>query len=477
MNPEESMHRSTIAAIATPEGFGGVGVIKVSGPDALFVVSSVFAHGPPDPDRAGSPDAAAKPDSFLSWRLYYGYIFDPEAGRVIDEVILAVMKAPRTYTREDVVEIQAHAGPRVLHSILDLLIARGIRPAQPGEFTRRAFLNGRIDLTRAEAVADLVNATSDAAVDMAVSQISGGLASVLGKVREALVSVLSSVEATIDFPEAAGDEIDTGALVQALYENVRQPVDELIKAYEAGHFLRDGVKVVIAGSPNVGKSSLMNCMVNKERAIVTDIPGTTRDCIEASLAVRGSPVVLVDTAGLRPDPDAVESLGIEKARQYIDSADIILFVVDIRAAVSSEELRIFDELPLAGKIIVVNKTDLPVHQRRFELPSQWSGFPCVYVSALYGDGISELIDVIADMASNAAYVAKPGFVPNWRQKVQLDRLLRAVSGAASGLGRDQSLELVSIDLREALFAVDEISGRYVSADILDRIFSSYCIGK
>ncbi|MFW6011017.1 MAG: tRNA uridine-5-carboxymethylaminomethyl(34) synthesis GTPase MnmE [Desulfosalsimonas sp.] len=476
MSPE-SMHRSTIVAMATPEGFGGIGVIKVSGPGALLVVSSVFRHGPPRSDGAATPDVVAKPESFSSWRLYYGHIFDPEAGRVIDEVIIAVMRAPKSYTREDVVEIQAHAGPRVLHSILDLLIARGIRPAQPGEFTRRAFLNGRIDLTQAEAVADLVNATSDSAVDMAVSQISGGLASVLGKIREALVSVLSSVEATIDFPDAVGDDIDTEALVHDLNATVLQPVQEIIEAYEAGHFLREGIRVVIAGGPNVGKSSLLNCMVNKERAIVTDIPGTTRDCIEASLAVRGSPVVLVDTAGLRSDPDTVESLGIEKARQYFDSADIILFVVDISAPVSSEELRIFDELPRAGKIIIVNKTDLPAPQRRFEKPSQWSGFPCLYVSALNGEGISELIDDISDMAFKFAEAANPGFVPNWRQKVQLDRLSRAVADAASGLARKESFELVSIDLQEALFAVDEITGRHVSADILDRIFRNYCIGK
>lgn len=475
MSPEP-MDRSTIAAIATPEGFGGIGIIKVSGPDAFSVVSSVFRHGPYDPDSRRISEPADN-KSFSPWRLYYGHVLDPDSGRVIDEVVLAVMPAPRSYTREDVVEIQAHAGPKVLHSILGLLLARGLRPAQPGEFTRRAFTNGRIDLTQAEAVADLINATSDAAVDMAVSQISGGLTCLLGNIRETIISVSSTVEAAVDFPDSVDEEINTDMLVHALYSDIEKPVQELLSAYDAGRFLRDGLNVVIAGGPNVGKSSLMNKLVNRDRAIVTDIPGTTRDCIEATLTARGLPVVLVDTAGLRSDPGPVETLGIEKARQYIDSADFILYVVDVSAPVNSEDLKFFEELPQGRGIIVVNKCDLPGHQMRFERPPQWRGVPFVRISALYGQGVADLIDLLADMLPRATEAAQPEFVPNWRQKVQLDRLSRAVSGASSGLKQGESLELVSIDLREALSAVDEITGRYVSDDILDRIFSSYCIGK
>ncbi|MFP4452508.1 MAG: tRNA uridine-5-carboxymethylaminomethyl(34) synthesis GTPase MnmE [Desulfosalsimonas sp.] len=476
MSPE-SMDRSTIAAIATPEGFGGIGIIKVSGPDAFSVAGSVFMHGSYDPDNRQTSESAGKNLSFSPWRLYYGHIVDPDSGRMIDEVVLAVMPAPRSYTREDVVEIQAHAGPKVLHSILDLLITRGVRPARPGEFTRRAFTNGRIDLTQAEAVADLIKATSDAAVDMAVSQISGGLTSMLASIRETIISVLTTVEAAVDFPDSVDDEINTDMLVHALYADVEKPVQELLSAYEAGRFLRDGLNVVIAGGPNVGKSSLMNRLVNKERSIVTDIPGTTRDCIEATFTARGLPVVLVDTAGLRSDPGFVEGLGIEKARQYIESADFILYVVDVSAPVTSEDLQFCEELPRGRGIIVVNKCDLPKHQRRFERPAQWQGLPFAQISALYGEGVPELIDLLADSLSQAAAAAQPEFVPNWRQKVQLDRLSCAVSDAALGLKQGDSLELVSIDLRDALLAVDEITGRYVSDDILDRIFSSYCIGK
>ncbi|MCF8024530.1 MAG: tRNA uridine-5-carboxymethylaminomethyl(34) synthesis GTPase MnmE [Desulfobacteraceae bacterium] len=473
MSPE-AMDRTTIGAIATPEGFGGIGVIKLSGPEAVNIACSMFRRGGPGTDNRFG---ACSEESLENWRLYYGYIFDPEGGRVFDEVLLAVMRAPYSYTREDVVEIQAHAGPKVLNKILELLISKGIRPAQPGEFTRRAFINGRIDLTQAEAVADLINASSDAAVDMAVSQIAGGLNSFLVPIRDALMSVLGTIEAAVDFPEAIGDEIDASGLTRSLSAKVIEPLQELINSYETGRYLRGGLRVTIVGGPNVGKSSLLNCLVNSERAIVTDVPGTTRDCIEASLIAKGFSLVLADTAGLRKDPDAVERLGIKKTREYIGSADIILFVVDAGHSVGHEDLCIFDELPRDRRIVVVNKSDLPEEQKKFQLSPEWNAFPCVFVSALYGHGMSELLDALTGMASASASGVNPEFVPNWRQKTLLDKMHRSVSQAVSALERPHSLELASIDLREAVYALDEITGRYVSADVLDRIFDSYCVGK
>ncbi|MFW6052881.1 MAG: tRNA uridine-5-carboxymethylaminomethyl(34) synthesis GTPase MnmE [Desulfosalsimonas sp.] len=470
------MEGSTIAAIATPDGFGGVGIIKVSGPKALGIAVSVFRPGRCDPDSgAGLP--AVAPESLVSWRLYYGHIIDPRDSRIIDEVILAVMKAPNSYTREDVVEIQAHSGPRVLYSILDLLISRGARPAQPGEFTRRAFLNGRIDLTQAEAVADLINATSDAAVDMAVSQVSGGLKSFFDPVRDSLLSVLGFIEAAIDFPDAVGEEIDTNGLISILSDRVLEPAGELIESYNAGRFLREGVKAVIAGGPNVGKSSLMNRLINRERAIVTDIPGTTRDCIEASLRAGGANVVLTDTAGLRDDPEPIERLGIEKTHEYINCADIVLLVVDICRGAGSQDLLLYRRLPRGRKIVVINKSDLSDCHEDFELPSEFKESPLVYVSALTGEGVDLLITEIANMVSEPGTFPTPGFVPNWRQKTQLDRMHRSVIRAVEALGQGLSPELISIDLREAISAVDEITGRFVAPEVLDRIFSNYCIGK
>ncbi|MFO7931694.1 MAG: tRNA uridine-5-carboxymethylaminomethyl(34) synthesis GTPase MnmE [Thermodesulfobacteriota bacterium] len=469
------MQASTIAAIATPDGFGGVGIIKISGPEAISLAARVFRHGQ-SRGSSGTSFCAGK-EEFSSWRLYFGHIVDPETSRIIDEVILAVMRAPHSYTREDVVEVQAHAGPKVLYSILELLIALGARPAQPGEFTRRAFINGRIDLTQAEAVADLINASSDAAVDMAVSQVSGGLRSVIEPVRDAVISALGRIEAAIDFPDAVEDEINTPGLINALSEEVLEPAGELIGSYDAGRFLREGLKAVIAGGPNVGKSSLMNRLVNRERAIVTDIPGTTRDCIEASLRAGGVSVVLADTAGLRDDPEPIERLGIEKTLEYIGSADIVLFVVDVCAGLGCSDLNLYSQLPEGRKIVVINKSDLAGCLETFEFPSAWEDSPRVYVSALTGEGIDRLISELADMATGSSDFARPGFVPNWRQKTQLDRLHRAVSGAVSGLRHQRSPELISIDLREALSALDEITGRYVEPDVLDRIFSTYCIGK
>ncbi|MBS3756484.1 MAG: tRNA uridine-5-carboxymethylaminomethyl(34) synthesis GTPase MnmE [Desulfobacterales bacterium] len=471
------MDRSTIAAIATPEGIGGIGIIKISGPKALDLASAVFRRGSGFDDENGGGPRAGLSDEFRSWRMYYGRICEPVTGRVLDEAVLAVMRAPHSYTREDVVEIQAHAGPKVLQNILDLLISQGARPADPGEFTRRAFVNGRIDLTQAEAVADLINATSDAAVDMAVSQISGGLRSYLESVRQALLSVLTTLEAAIDFPDAVGEDIDTEVQIGILQDAVLDPIRDLIQTYEAGHFLRDGLQAVIVGGPNVGKSSLMNRLVNRNRAIVTEIPGTTRDCIEATLINQGFPVIFADTAGLREDPDPVERMGIEKTREYLESADIVLFVVDAGCPARSGDLRLFEELADKRVILVVNKSDLSAPDRQFDQPPRWAQVPCVHVSALYGTGIDELRQRIADCSIYSDGMQNRRFIPNWRQKSLLDQIYQAVSDALTGLHGHGSFELASIDLREGLSRVDEITGHYVAPDVLDGIFSQHCIGK
>jgi tRNA modification GTPase len=470
------MDSSTIAAVATAEGTGGIGIIRVSGPEAIAAVTSVFRRAP----SGQKPACREKTDSagvFQSWRMYLGHILDPESGTLIDEVILAVMRAPYSYTREDVVEIQAHGGPRVLEKILNLLISQGIRPAQPGEFTRRAFINGRLDLTQAEAVADLISARSDASLDMAVSQMKGQLSDVVSFIRQSLVSVLGSLEAAIDFPEAASEEIDDIGQSLRLSREVLQQVNQLREAYESGRFLRQGVQTVIIGRPNVGKSSLMNCLLNQQRAIVTEIAGTTRDCIEAHLTTCGVSVLVADTAGLRKDPDPIERLGIEKTREYMTSADIVLHVLDSGRPLDDEDVVIYDQLADKSVVLVINKADLADHKKVLRLPPAMQEAPCMEVSALHGIGIDALKQRVADMVFSSVARAGHGFIPNWRQKCLLDQAAEVVSKVISGLENRRLPELISIDLHEALSAIDEITGKYVETDVLDEIFSRYCVGK
>jgi len=468
------MDRSTIAAIATPAGTGGVGIIKISGPEAIRTTADIFSPGPPGncpPDRF-DPEWSSN-----SWRFHYGRIVDPDSGRMVDEVLLAIMRAPRSYTCEDVVEIQAHAGTAVLKAIMDLLTARGIRLAEPGEFTRRAFLNGRIDLTQAEAVIDMINARSDAAREMAASQMAGALGSEITRIRAVLSDSLAEVEALIDFPEAVDDEIDSARLSAGLSSAICRPIAELIARHDAEDVLRSGHRVVIAGGPNVGKSSLMNRLVGSERTIVSDLPGTTRDFIEATFFARGIPVILADTAGLRSDPEPLEKLGIEKTREYIEAADIILYVMDAGSPVSAEDLEMIDAIAGKRAILVINKIDLPREIRRCRIPGRWEGIRRVEISALYQTGLDLLTGAIADLAGNFSSGHSDRLVPNMRHRSLLDRAFQSVNGAIKGLEEGLSAEFISIDLRSAHDALCEITGEKIAPDLLDRIFDRYCIGK
>lgn len=463
------MDFSTIAAIASPAGAGGIGVIKISGPDAVRVTADIF--------HPGTPGTVRSKGELDSWRIHYGYIVDPESGRVYDEVIVAVMRGPCSYTREDVVEIQAHAGPAVLSAIMGLLMSRGIRLAEPGEFTRRAFLNGRIDLTQAESVIDMINARSVAALDIAASLMTGGLKTEIKLIRAVIVDVLSRIEAMVDFPEDVEDEVDVPGIAAQLTDSVHRSISELIARHDAEDILRTGFRVVIAGGPNVGKSSLLNCLTGIQRAIVSDQPGTTRDFIEATMLIRGVPVVLADTAGLRANPDPLERLGIEKALEYIDMADVILLVLDAGVAMRAEDLRFFGQIAGKQVILVVNKIDLPPEKCLFRIPSEWEEIPRVETSALYAQGIDSLKKAIADHAGDFSSGSTGRLVPNLRHRNLLERALQSVAGAISGLESGASPEFISIDLRSAFTSLNEITGENVDPEVLNRIFDQYCIGK
>jgi tRNA modification GTPase len=469
------MEASTIAAIATPPGNGGIGIVKISGSCAIGIARSIFRPA----SASARPENAAHQaeDALVSRRLYYGHIIDPDTDRVIDEVLVTVMRKPRSYTAEDVVEIQAHAGVLVLKTILNLLVEKGARLAEPGEFTKRAFLNGRIDLTQAEAVIDIINARSASAVDMAAVQITGGLSRAVASFRSALADVLTGIEAVIDFSDDADIPFHPEVLIDRLEQDVAQVLQSLIRRHADENFLREGLKVVIVGGPNVGKSSLMNRLINRERAIVTEIPGTTRDFIEESFTARGIPIVVTDTAGIRENPDPIERIGIEKAWDYIASADIILFTMDAGRPATPTDLDLFQKLKDKKRILVINKTDLPKTDTGFRLPPEWAAVPRLEVSALYNRGIEVLKDLIAGLAFGGVTDTVSRIVPNMRQKMALESCLASTRDAVEGLRRAAPLELISIDVRSALQALAEITGERADGGVLENIFSRFCIGK
>lgn len=471
------MEVSTIAAISTPPGHGGIGIIKISGPAAVPAALSVFIPKLA-PDRQSTPlgtdTPAFKPKSR---NLYYGHIVDKISGHVLDEVLFVVMRGPASYTGEDVVEIQSHAGPVVVQSILNLLMKIGVSLAAPGEFTRRAFLNGRMDLTQAEAVIDVITARSEKAMEMAAAQVSGDLQRKIQSIRASLLGTLSYVEAAIDFPEAVGDEIDGHFLGERLSDSVIAEIASLIERSANRAFLREGLKIVILGGPNVGKSSLMNRLIDKERSIVSDIPGTTRDFIEDTFISNGIPIVLTDTAGIHASADPVEILGIEKTWTTIDSADLLLFVADAGRSVSQFDLEIVSRLAKKNLIIVENKMDLPESSHKFEKPNDWRFFESVAVSARYNQGIDALKQLIMETVIRSTADSEDTIVPNLRHRQCLEKALLSLKMAREGLSAVLPFELISIDLKSALESLMEITGECVKPDILDQIFSRFCIGK
>ncbi len=414
---------------------------------------------------------------FKSRRLYYGHIVDTKTDRIIDEVLFVIMRAPYSYTTEDVVEIQSHAGILVLKTILTILIHNGAQLAEPGEFTRRAFLNGRIDLTQAEAVIDIINAKSGSAIDMAMAQISGALKKTIESLRSEIIDILSFIDASIDFPDDLDNTTVVSGLVKRIEENIIFQIKNLIRHYENENFLREGLKVVIVGGPNVGKSSLMNRLINRERSIVTDIPGTTRDFIEDSFITKGIPVIVTDTAGMHDNPDPVERIGIDKAWESISTSDIILFTVDAGKSVNPTEMALFEKFRNKKIIAVINKTDLPEEKISFNRPTEWGEVQYVEISALYNHGIDDLKDLIAKTAFESVSGMGQKIIPNLRQKNALEKAIASLTAAVAGLRQASLFELVSIDLKSALASLSEIVGDTVKPDILDNIFNRFCIGK
>ena len=475
------MNDATIAAIATPGGRGGIGIIKISGSESLAIAGAIFA--PADSarqSRQGQPRALGEGpnNGFKSHRLYYGHICDPANGRMLDEVLLSVMKAPRSYTREDVVEINAHGGQAAVHAILELVLRLGARLAEPGEFTKRAFLNGRIDLTQAEAVIDVINAQAAKSLLAASAQLAGNLRREVDRIRGYLIELLTLTEAGIDFPDEMDETDELKTAISGIQGGVIKPLQGLIRRHVEGNVLRDGLKVAVVGRPNVGKSSLLNCLVQKERAIVAAQPGTTRDAIEASLSINGYPVVLADTAGLHATGDPIEILGIKKTLQTIQQADLVLLVVEANCPLTEEDHKLFDQVKSKPTIVVINKIDLVDSASgcsiaEFRRPSER-----VCTSALYARGIEHLKERIVATAFGKGFIEiDETIIPNLRQNQFLEDSLKAAEAAAEQLESGPAPELIAIHLQDAIEALGQILGTSVKVDVLDQIFSRFCIGK
>jgi tRNA modification GTPase len=476
------MENSTIAAIATPGGRGGIGIIKISGPKALPIAAAIFtpaaSHHASTPSAGSGPANRKSGDGFKTHRLYYGTIIDPGSQQVVDEILLSVMKAPRSYTREDVVEINAHGGQVAVNAILELVLKQGARLAEPGEFTKRAFLNGRIDLTQAEAVIDIINARTDKSLQVAAAQVDGTLSKSVAEIRQYLIELLTRTEAGIDFPDDVDEVIDPAAATLEIDNSVIKPLQRLIQQHEDGNVLRDGLKVAVVGRPNVGKSSLLNCLVKKERVIVTALPGTTRDTVEESININGFPIIVADTAGLHDTHDPIETIGIEKTIENVTGADLVLFMVEADRALSEDDYKIFERFRSKPVLVVINKIDLVDNGNAVDIPADWASRKCVQVSALYGRGMETLKEqIIATAFGETPLDLEAGIVPNLRQKLLLDDSLNAAQAIRHELNNGQPMELIAIQLQDAVDALGQILGTTVKVDVLDQIFSRFCIGK
>ena len=460
------MTDDTIAAIATPLGEAGLSVIRISGADALTVADRCF--------RSKGKDGM-KPSVAATHTIHFGHII--HNGAPVDEVLLSVMRAPRTFTREDVVEVACHGGILPAKLVLDAVLASGARIAEPGEFTRRAFLNGRIDLAQAEAVSDLIHSRTELALRAANEQLAGKLSARINTLRDEMLETLAHIEAHIDFPD---EDIapDTRRQLTGRLERALAFMDELLRTANEGQILRRGIRAAIIGKPNVGKSSLLNQLLGRDRAIVSAIPGTTRDTIEETANIRGLPVVFVDTAGLREARDEIEIEGIQRSRRALQEADLLLHVFDLSEVMPEDAAAVPADFAGKKRIVVFNKADLKPKVARNPDPGQFAPASSVRVSCTTGEGLEALKDAIkAAVWSGEINAEMLQVMINSRHQDALNRARLSTGRTLEALAANHTLELVALDLRIAVNAVGEIVGKTTTEDLLDTIFSQFCIGK
>ena len=467
------MTEDTIAAIGTPAGTGGIGIVRISGEEAKVILGKIFGPAPMERPR----------------ELCYGHIADPTTGEVVDEVLAVYMPGSKTYTAEDVVEINCHGGPLPLTRTLELILSQGARLAEPGEFTKRAFLNGRIDLSRAEAVIDVIDAKTGAALDAALDQLRGRFAEEIESIRKDLVDLLVEIDVNIDYPDEDIEELLYEKICRSL-GSIKCRVDKLIETAEAGRILRDGLGVAIVGKPNVGKSSLMNELLRESRAIVTDIPGTTRDTIEEYANIKGLPVRLIDTAGIRDTGDVIEQIGIERSKKSLEDADLVVFMVDGSQALDEDDGRILAGLPAERTLVIINKEDkglrLTEEERKTLAAASMEVMEASMKDQRAKEKIEEAIyrfgsgaaggDAAGARSTNAAG-ARSIIVTNLRHKMMLQSASRALADALTAAEGGGAPELLEIDCRTAYESLGFITGDSVQDDVIDQIFSRFCLGK
>ena len=455
----------TIAAIATPPGVGGIGIIRISGYDAENIAKRVFR-------------SKRSINTFEGFRLYLGHIIDPKSGIPVDEVLLSMMHAPRSYTREDVVEINSHSGYTILSTILEIVLQSGARLARPGEFTLRAFMNGRIDLTQAEAIIDLVNAKGDISIQLAARQLAGGLKQEIEQLRQGVIHVLAQIVASLDFPDEESTVPDRSHLEEQIANEALKPAEELLSACSQRNVWHEGFTVVIVGRVNVGKSSILNRLSQQEKAIVTPIPGTTRDILEAMVTIQGLPVKLVDTAGIRQVRGQIEEKGAQRTKTQLASADFTLLVIDKSRPLNRHDIDLIRTVNNKKTVIVINKIDLPGRLGKNRFAALVYGLTKVEVSALTGEGFRGLTEAIYEKIMGKTPDLTPApIVPNMRHKVLLAKVVSHLKNASRNLVSGSPLELVAMDLNWAKDVLDETTGNTINEEILDAVFSDFCLGK
>ena len=446
----------TIAAISTAQGVGAISIIRVSGNDSIKIVSKIFSN-----------------KSFFeapSHTIHYGYIMD--GNEKIDEVLVSIMRAPKTFTKEDIVEINAHGGIMTTDKILELLLVNGCRLAEPGEFTKRAFLNGRIDLTEAEGVMNLINSKTDISRKIALNQVGGKVSNMISQLRDELAGIIANIEVNIDYPEYEDIEEMTIDKINSNLSELESKIDKILRESKNGEVLTSGIKTVIVGKPNVGKSSLLNRLIGEDKAIVTDIRGTTRDSVEATLRIDNLILNLIDTAGIRKTEDVVESIGVDKSLKLIDEADLILLVVNYNEKLSHDDIVILDKLKGKNYITIVNKTDLEKKIDDDKLSN------VVYVSALNDDNIGEIGNKIKKLFNlEKIETTDLTYLTSARSGAILRKVLESVKAVRKGIEENYPIDMVEIDLKDIWNLLGEIIGESYDEELLDQLFSRFCVGK